>query len=86
MKDGLVLARRLRVLHEERQAVLVALYTITGLKGGLGTCPATGVLHKGRQTGLADVVAEDLAGGCWTHPEETCVRLPGPAQTALLSF
>ena len=29
------------------------------------------VLHKGLQAGLADVLAEDLAGGGWSHPEET---------------
>ena len=44
------------------------------------------VLHKGHQAGLADVVDEDLAGGGWSHPEETCGGLPSPAQTALLRF
>ena len=47
-----------------------------------------GVLHEGRPEAedVDEAVDEIFAGGGSSHPEETSSWLPGPAQTALLSF
>ena len=55
------------VLDEGRQAVLAALYMLTG-SGGPGSCPDTGVLGQGASGGVGRLVHVHGLGGAWFSP------------------